>query len=132
MFAGFYTQLPREKNETNGKLTRKKELIIIKMEEEKLKTLKEIKLSSYNPMYNMGADDQTRFIRSKAVKWAKKLQNEDDCGKHKYFERINLIDFKKTNDYRNSLGISWEECSDIPAVIVFIKHFFNLTEEDLK
>ena len=51
---------------------------------------------------------------------------------HNYLDIISLKDFEKTNDYENGLGISWAECSDIPAVINFIKHFFNLTEEELK
>lgn len=48
-------------------------------------------------------------------------------------ERLKTLkDFKETDDLKNSVGVSWEECTDIPAIIVFIKHFLNLTEEDLK
>ena len=99
-----------------------------------LKTLKDLRFfdeykNQIGEEYNIMIRDE---LKAKAVKWVKRLREEDNYDKHGYSDVISLEDFKKTDDYENGLGISWAECSDIPATINFIKHFFNLTEEDLK
>jgi hypothetical protein len=99
------------------------------MIEERLKTLKDFKC---RPLGTTNWYVDYEEAKAEAVKWIKKLLFEDDnLEKHSYTENISLKDFKETDDLKNSVGVSWEECTDIPAIIVFIKHFFNLTEEDL-
>lgn len=36
-----------------------------------LKTLKDLKVSSKNPMFNMGADDQRKYLRIEAIRHLK-------------------------------------------------------------
>ena len=60
-------------------------------------------------------------LKKEAIKIIKWLEEEDDYNKHYYMDSILC-----------GLGISWEECSDIPAVISFLKWWINITEEDLK
>lgn len=75
---------------------------------EQLKTFDEIKLISKNAMFNVGANDQAKAIRAEAIKWVKYLS------------------MKKEKEYNN------QEYIRIIAKIQIIKHFFDITDEDLK
>jgi len=84
-----------------------------------LKTLKDMKVLSNNPMFNIGADEQSNWIKLEAVNWVKFISNGMKSVDDLMWEKLTgntIIYDEKTR-----------EC-----ICVFIKHFFNLTEEDLK
>lgn len=70
-------------------------------------------------------------LRAEAIKWIKELTENDDYDKFSYFDGY-CLKHSCVDQCYPSIGISWEECSDIPAVIMWIKHFFNITEDELK
>ena len=78
-----------------------------------LKTLKDLKNTSENPMFNMGADSQRKVIRDEAIKDIKHLQSPEshtdfaaDCEAFGNGTKHNIIEY-----------IMWK---------------FNIAEEDLK
>jgi phosphoribosylaminoimidazole (AIR) synthetase len=91
--------------------------------EEKLKTLKDIdeiavEMNDTEKMYVYAVDkDELKAEAVKIIKWLRKENNYD---KHNMYDNILC-----------GLGISWAECSDIEAVINFLKWWLDLTEEDL-
>lgn len=93
---------------------------------EKPKTLKEIELPIgrfQEKPFNEKEDYLVKSsdLKAEAVKIIKWLREEDDYDKHNMYDVILC-----------GLGISWEECSDIEAVINFLKWWLDLTEDDLK
>jgi len=72
-----------------------------------MKTLKEMKASSKNPMFNMGADTQIKVIKQEAIKWVRNLKEE-----------------------KKELETDLEtECY---GKIIALMEFFNITEDNLK
>ena len=71
-------------------------------------------------------DEIKKELKQEAIKWIKELERciEEHVG------RDEICDYN-TKELGISLwGIPYEQ-DDIPPVIDFIKHFFNITEEDL-
>ena len=97
-----------------------------------LKTLKDIENMYIEVNATRQVSEVMKHIKAEAVKWIKFLESEDNYDKHGYQDGICLEHKVVDECYENQLFLSWAECSDIPAVIKFIKTFFNLTEEDLK
>jgi len=66
-------------------------------------------------------------LKQEAIKWIKAMKNkEPDYEKDPYeFDAANY----KFNFGDEEVYLSWEE---IDAIVSWIKHFFNITEEDLK
>ena len=66
------------------------------------------------------------WLRAEAVKWIKELEktNKDNYD----FPRGKCVDIGDLKD----VEVDWEESSEIYGMIKILKHFFNLTEEDLK
>jgi len=84
----------------------------------KLKTLKDLQFTNYH-MDAMIRDG----LKQEAIKWIKRLEN--------YEKHINYSTSRKGYELINFLD--HEEEFHIPIYLVrWIKHFFNITEEDLK
>ena len=55
--------------------------------QEALKTLKDLKIESENPMFNLGADEQRGRIKQQSIKWIKK-----DIRDAKYLFKKDIIE----------------------------------------
>lgn len=81
----------------------------------KLKTLKEVVRDSWEDNGGIIPED----LKQEAINWIKELKSKLNKNEGYYsYEGINL---------RND-----EHFSDISGVEIWVKHFFNITEEDLK
>jgi len=80
------------------------------MVSEKLKTLKELEITSGHPMFNMGAATQYKTMKAEAIKWIQELSLANSGNSH--------ID--EIYEFNHGRVIGW------------IKHFFEITDEDLK
>ncbi len=79
-----------------------------------LKTLKELKLSSKNPMFNMGADDQREVIRQGVI------------ADSKLFTKLkNSVGFQATMAFDHGV-------TNIEGAIGYMNWKFNISKEDLK
>ncbi len=81
------------------------------MENMKLKTLKDLKAISDNPMFNMGAEEQRGRIKQEAIRWVKKgtkLENKN----------LDNGDYVRAAFHGGAVRI--------------LGMFHNITEEDLK
>jgi len=94
------------------------------VEEMKLKTLKDIYGVSD---FDCDEDEYLkRNLKAEAIKWVKVL---DKTNKDNYdLPRGESVDIGDLKD----VEVDWEESSEIYGMIKILKHFFNLTEEDLK
>ena len=110
-------------------------------ETSQLKTLKDIKhnqISIFDSYSKEGVIEGVCLdLRQEAINWIKKLNiiNNMNC---------NIIDdycfdckkivkcYDNKHDKHFKLEIDWEESSDISGSINWIKHFFNITDEELK
>lgn len=89
-----------------------------------LKTLEELR----NGFHVVG----DRELREEAIRWIKKISNTKEerfCLTHQI--GYNLFD-KKHGQNCETLDNFDYECTDYDGAIKILKHFFNLTEEDLK
>lgn len=77
--------------------------------ENKLETLKDIR----GLMYDTEKDEFVKEIRQEAINWIKEL-------------RTNAYKYDDLFHYLDDFGCHYEPTVD------FIKHFFNITEEDLE
>jgi hypothetical protein len=98
-----------------------------------LKTLKDLEQGINTDGYSEEHLISIFELKQEAIKWIKALIEEDDyMGRHLYTANLRIEDLKESEYSDKTIGVSWEECSDIRAIIVFIKHFFNLTGDELK
>ena len=91
----------------------------------KLKTLKDLK--EFDEEGNVYSETyEARTLKVEAVKWVKAI---DKSNKDNYDlirgERVDIGDLK-------DVEVDWEESSEMYGMIKILKHFFNLTEENLK
>lgn len=96
-----------------------------------LKTLKDLMVSG-TP--NLVAKS---ILRDEAIKWVKELEKINVERYQEFcitcFKKVNsdeAYDCYKLNHFLATTD--WEESSDFTCMIGIIKHFFNLSEEDLK
>jgi hypothetical protein len=96
-----------------------------------LKTLKEIEVSSQNPMFTMGADDQRKYIRIEVIKWVKELNKmpEEFCLKCK--KGYSWEDNKCNCDVEKYKLFQVPDNTDLNGIITFLTYFFNITEDEL-
>ncbi|MBI2136845.1 hypothetical protein HYU06_07270 [Candidatus Woesearchaeota archaeon] len=82
-----------------------------------LKTLKDFPLIKHYNILKSYPCVSIDTLRSEAIKWIKELNQAKNnyCKGHYYFMLEESVD-----------------ASDITSVIKFIRHFFNITDEDLK
>lgn len=97
------------------------------MEQEKLKTFDEIL------DWRDGITENAIHLELKeeAIKWLKLLEEKDDNINNSYMNGF-CLEHYKVDECLDTLGLSWAECSDISAVKLWIKHFFNINDEELK
>ena len=90
-----------------------------------LKTLKDIgvKLSSNSQTYFINQE----ILRQEAIKWIEELSGR--CNEHITFSEDGKISYGLDGYGRIDC---WEEQDDCQPIIKWIKHFFNITEEELK
>lgn len=119
----------------------------------KLKTLKDIKkfkcepytsLSNLDPHYftfNIARDEFEKRIKKEAIKWIKELAGKSDLqylpdyiipeGNDYCLNCQKQVNLGTCEEGHIILSEGYEE-SDITGTILFVCHFFNITEEDLK
>ena len=95
-----------------------------------LKTLKDIEFEDLTYQGNCSEDDVRKTLRQEAIKWVKLLKAEDNDDN--LYMNGYCLEHMKVDNCLDTLGISWAECGDIIAVVNFLKHFFNITEEELE
>jgi len=91
-----------------------------------LKTLKDIKSISKNPMWNMGYATCMEHSKEEAIKWVKELDKVEECPQTK---NKKIVKYLIKNGFAASIGdIDEPDCSNL---IYWIKHFFNIKEEEI-
>ena len=107
--------------------------------EKELKTLKDLKIIDCYCNETASGEGIRGFFReselkAEAVKWVKEIKERRDNGQND----ISLVNLGKMNrdgegDYPEDYLTNYSyETSDYSGAIKWIKHFFNLTESDLK
>lgn len=90
-----------------------------------MKTLKDFDWMDYADRDFVNQDKIRAELRQAAIEWIKELDNcTDGCGQ-----------LKKSKEYLREFTETTGQCDDYDSpysVIAWIKHFFNITEEDLK
>ena len=91
-----------------------------------LKTLNETLIEDYQ---EMPFKDVKSILRQEAIKWVKQMSTHsefclDGCNNDK--------PFKHNHDDHNCLTQYDYETTDITGAIIWITHFFGITEDDLK
>ena len=95
-----------------------------------LKTLKDI-VRECDTDWDAGVEYVVvHLLRQEAIKWVKLLKAEDNDDN--LYMNGYCLEHMKVDNCLDTLGISWAECGDIIAVVNFLKHFFNITEEELE
>ena len=116
-----------------------------KTQENPLRTLKELEIEVIDQVGNQPVIHKKLIdsydLRQEAIKWIKKLQSAKDsycllCGESfgvcHDFEETGNKPCEKASYGTTCLANYDYESSDITGAIVFLKHFFNITEDDLK
>lgn len=92
----------------------------------KLKTMKDMKVSSLNPMFNAGAEMQNNRNRDEAIKWVKEIIKDGIDTRPQIFDGpLNLETINK--DIQEKILMQ-----ETDIVVRWIIHFFNITEKELK
>ncbi len=90
-----------------------------------LKTLKDLKVSSKNPMFNMGSDTQREVLKAEAIKWIKKLKI-----KKLEYDEIGYVDLVwMGGDSTQPKEDAYEQCE---GAIAILKKIYNIKKEELK
>jgi hypothetical protein len=97
-----------------------------------LKTLKEIGTESKYHKYYKESE-----LKAEAIKWVKELEKINEKRRQEFcitcHKERNLDEAFTCWKQKHFLATTdWEESSDFSSMVGIIKHFFNLTEEDLK
>lgn len=97
------------------------------MQKEKLKTLKDISNED-----DCGCCASKKRLRQEVIKWIKKMEGCSEfclrCGASHPYSGVK----KCGSSYGDSFISEYDyETTDISGAIVWIKHFFNITEEEL-
>ena len=88
----------------------------------KLKTLKELEKNMTFPNgYVLLNYSLNKDLRAEAIKWIKEFKNYN-----------NLYPYPEELQYFTDSGFDEYASTRFPAVINFLKHFFNINDEDLK
>ncbi len=104
------------------------------MSEDKLKTLNDIEYTPEFEDKKLSTVSESKELRQEAIKWVKEFK-KGYCLTHEEYHSWN--DDKECVMYRNE----HKDCPsckrnnkqlDFDKMIEWIKHFFNLTDEDLK
>ena len=97
-----------------------------------LKTLKDLKHN--DRVHNIPYAHITE-LRAEAIKWVKAITQADDEAwkrRREDFRKQNYVDVCCSFEVGGLYFEIGEDVSDVQGAIQFAKHFFNLTEEDLK
>jgi len=103
------------------------------MNKMKLKTLKDFKEKKCKELSPWNCDRiDSKDLRKEAIKWIKEFQigcpDEEEILLNDDFKNIRPM-IKELMKYKKDRGMSE---FDFKIISIFIKHFFNITEEDCK
>ena len=73
-------------------------------------------------------------LRKEAIKWIKRMKNElhvDEYNEEQDYQKVTCYFHEGNTGYSWMNGVGWE-CEKCEGNIDWIKHFFNITKEDLK